>query len=55
MAESYIPTKENNAAVIASAAALGLDTDQLQLMIGDEFDVWPESIRPAVADTRNLS
>jgi hypothetical protein len=55
MAESYIPTKEYNAAVIASAAALGLDTNQLQLMIGDEFDVWPESIRPAIADPRNPS
>jgi hypothetical protein len=55
MAESYIPTKEYNTAVIIFATALGLDTDQLQLTIGGEFDVWPESIRPAVADTRNPS
>lgn len=55
MAESYIPTKGYNTAVIAFAAALGLDMDQLQFTTGDEFDVWPEGILPSFADTHSPS
>jgi hypothetical protein len=49
MAESYIPTTDYNSAAEAFAAALGLDTDQLQTTIGEEFDGWPESIWPVAA------
>ena len=55
MAESYIPTTEYNRAVIAFAAALGLDTDKVKIAVGEEFDVWPESIRPDAVRAGKLS
>ena len=55
MTESYIPTVEYNMAVIAFAAALGLDTDLLKMPVREEFDVWPESIRADAVCASNAS
>ena len=45
MAETFIPTKQYNAAVAAFAAAMGLDTDDVKITLGEDFNVWPMSIK----------
>jgi hypothetical protein len=46
MAETFIPTKQYRAAVNAFAAAMGLDTDDIKITLGEAFNLWPESIKP---------
>jgi hypothetical protein len=45
MAETFIPTLVYRRAVAAFAAAMGLDTDDVKTTLGEDFNVWPESIR----------
>jgi hypothetical protein len=48
MVETFIPTFEYRRAVAAFAAAMGLDTDAVKTTLGEDFNVWPESIREIV-------
>jgi hypothetical protein len=45
MAETFIPTLEYRRAVAAFAAAMGLDKDAVKSTLGEEFNVWPMSIK----------
>jgi hypothetical protein len=45
MAEIYIPTEQYRAAVNAIAAITGIDTDEVKITLGEEANIWPESIR----------
>ena len=45
MAEIYIPTEQYRAAVKAVAALTGIDTDDVKIALGEEANIWPESIR----------
>jgi hypothetical protein len=45
MAETYIPTLEYRRAVAAFAAAMGLDPDAVKITLGEDFNVWPMSIK----------
>jgi hypothetical protein len=45
MAETYIPTEQYRAAVSAFAAAMALDTDAIKITLGEDFNIWPTSIK----------
>jgi hypothetical protein len=45
MPEVYLPTEQYRAAVAAFAAAMGLDTDAVKITLGEDFNVWPMSIK----------
>jgi hypothetical protein len=45
MAEIYIPTEQCRAAVNAIAAMTHLDPDEIKIALGEEGNVWPNSIR----------
>jgi hypothetical protein len=45
MAETFIPTLEYRHAVAAFATAMGLEPDDIKITLGEDFNVWPESIR----------
>jgi hypothetical protein len=49
MAEIYIPTEQYSAAVKAIAAKTLIDTDEIKIALGEEGDIWPESIRSMTA------
>jgi hypothetical protein len=44
-AEIYIPTEQYRAAVNAIAALTGIDTDDVKIALGEDFNVWPASIK----------
>jgi hypothetical protein len=44
MAETYIPTEQYRAAVNAIAAMTHLDPDEIKIALGEEGNIWPESI-----------
>ena len=46
MPEVYLPTEQYRAAVNAIAALTGTDTDAVKIALGEEANIWPESIRP---------
>jgi hypothetical protein len=46
MAEIYIPNDQYIAAVNAIAAMTGAETDDVKIALGEEGNIWPESIRP---------
>lgn len=45
MAEIYVPTENYRRAVDAITAKTGIDPDVIKIALGEEFNVWPESIR----------
>jgi hypothetical protein len=45
MAEIYIPNDQYNGAVNAIAAQTGIDPDEIKIALGEEGNIWPESIR----------
>ena len=45
MTEIYLPTKQYRAAVNAFAAELGIDSDLVKITLGEEFNIWPMSIK----------
>jgi hypothetical protein len=45
MAEVYVPTEQYRAAVDAIAALTGIDTDDVKIALGEEGNIWPETIR----------
>ena len=45
MAETFIPTLEYRRAVATFAAAMGLEPDDIKITLGEDFNVWPESIK----------
>jgi hypothetical protein len=46
MAEIFIPNDQYDAAVNAIAALTGIDTEDVKITLGEEANIWPESIRP---------
>ena len=45
MIEIFIPTLKYRRAVADFAAAMGLDPDAVKITLGEDFNVWPESIK----------
>jgi hypothetical protein len=45
MAEIYIPTEQYRAAANAIAALTGIDNDDVKIILGEEGNIWLESIR----------
>jgi hypothetical protein len=45
MAETFIPTLEYRRAVTAFAAVMGIDPDDVMTTLGEDFNVWPASIK----------
>jgi hypothetical protein len=45
MAEIYVPTEQYRRAVDAIAQMTGIDPDEIKIALGEEGNIWPETIR----------
>jgi hypothetical protein len=51
MTEIYIPTEQYNAAVNAIAALTLIDPDEIKIALGEEGNIWPQSIQTNLIHT----
>jgi hypothetical protein len=51
-AEIYVPTENYHRAIDAIASNTGVGPDEIKIALGEQANVWPDSIRQTVAQSR---